>query len=297
MRVLGVDPGLTRCGWGVVDGRARAPAHGARRRRRPHPAATLTWSCGCSSSHTAVDGAGSRAPARRRGRRAGLHASTTVDGDGHGAGRRGRAWPPRRPACRSPAHAERGQGGRSPATAAPTRTQVDDDGHPAARARRRRRSPPTPPTRSRSPICHMWRGPGRSRLRLASLAGGTVRCADRCTLPRWTGNAVIAVSGRVAAIAPDGAVVEVGGVGMAVQCTPGTHRGAADRGAGQAGHQPGRAGGLADPVRLRLRRRAPALRAAADRQRRRAAARSGRARGASAPTRSGGRSPWPTSGR
>ena len=30
------------------------------------------------------------------------------------------------------------------------------------------------------------------------------------------------VAGRVAALAPDGAVVEVGGVGLAVQCTPGT---------------------------------------------------------------------------
>ncbi|MGZ4453448.1 MAG: Holliday junction branch migration protein RuvA [Actinomycetes bacterium] len=30
------------------------------------------------------------------------------------------------------------------------------------------------------------------------------------------------VAGRVAAIAPDGAVVEVGGVGLSVQCTPGT---------------------------------------------------------------------------
>ena len=30
------------------------------------------------------------------------------------------------------------------------------------------------------------------------------------------------VSGRVASVAPDGAVVEVGGVGLAVQCTPGT---------------------------------------------------------------------------
>ncbi|SNX95167.1 Holliday junction DNA helicase subunit RuvA [Geodermatophilus sabuli] len=36
-------------------------------------------------------------------------------------------------------------------------------------------------------------------------------------------NAVIAsVSGRVAAVSPDGAVVEVGGIGLAVQCTPGT---------------------------------------------------------------------------
>jgi Holliday junction DNA helicase RuvA len=30
------------------------------------------------------------------------------------------------------------------------------------------------------------------------------------------------VSGRVASVAPDGAVIEVGGVGLALQCTPGT---------------------------------------------------------------------------
>jgi Holliday junction DNA helicase RuvA len=37
------------------------------------------------------------------------------------------------------------------------------------------------------------------------------------------GVAVIAsVSGKVAAVSPDGAVVEVGGIGLAVQCTPGT---------------------------------------------------------------------------
>jgi Holliday junction DNA helicase RuvA len=37
------------------------------------------------------------------------------------------------------------------------------------------------------------------------------------------GVAVIAsVNGRVAAVSPDGAVVEVGGIGLAVQCTPGT---------------------------------------------------------------------------
>jgi Holliday junction DNA helicase RuvA len=37
------------------------------------------------------------------------------------------------------------------------------------------------------------------------------------------GDALIAsVSGRVAAVSPDGAVVEVGGIGLAVQCTPGT---------------------------------------------------------------------------
>ncbi len=32
---------------------------------------------------------------------------------------------------------------------------------------------------------------------------------------------IASVSGRVAAVSPDGAVVEVGGIGLAVQCTPG----------------------------------------------------------------------------
>ena len=33
---------------------------------------------------------------------------------------------------------------------------------------------------------------------------------------------IASVNGRVAAVSPDGAVIEVGGVGLAVQCTPGT---------------------------------------------------------------------------
>ena len=33
---------------------------------------------------------------------------------------------------------------------------------------------------------------------------------------------IASVDGRVAAVGPDGAVVEVGGIGLAVQCTPGT---------------------------------------------------------------------------
>jgi holliday junction DNA helicase RuvA len=33
---------------------------------------------------------------------------------------------------------------------------------------------------------------------------------------------IASVSGRVAAVSPNGAVVEVGGIGLAVQCTPGT---------------------------------------------------------------------------
>ena len=33
---------------------------------------------------------------------------------------------------------------------------------------------------------------------------------------------IASVNGRVAAVSPDGAVVEVGGIGLSVQCTPGT---------------------------------------------------------------------------
>ena len=33
---------------------------------------------------------------------------------------------------------------------------------------------------------------------------------------------IASVRGRVAAVAPDGAVIEVGGVGLAVHCAPGT---------------------------------------------------------------------------
>jgi len=43
------------------------------------------------------------------------------------------------------------------------------------------------------------------------------------------------VAGRVAALAPDGAVVEVGGVGLSVQCTPGTLAGLR---IGEAAHLP-----------------------------------------------------------
>src|SRR5690606_29221154 len=83
-------------------------------------------------------------------------------------------------------------------------------GHPAAAAerdaqtrRRRRRA-----------------GPGH----LPRLAGRRPAPARRSRRPRAEGStAVIAsLTGRVTAITPDAAVVEVGGVGVLVHCTPGT---------------------------------------------------------------------------
>ncbi len=64
------------------------------------------------------------------------------------------------------------------------------------------------------------------------------------------------VSGPVAALAPDSAVVEVGGIGTAVQCSPNTLSGLRMGTADQARHLPRRARGLPDAVRLRGRRRA-----------------------------------------
>ena len=62
-------------------------------------------------------------------------------------------------------------------------------------------------------ICHVWRGAATARLAAAvALAGAGAGAVDDR----------VRRTGRVAALAPDGAVVEVGGVGLAVQCTPGT---------------------------------------------------------------------------
>ena len=63
VRVLGVDPGLTRCGLGVVEGAAGRPLHAGRGRRGPHAVRTRT------SAHRLV--------AHRGGRRGGGSTSTS----------------------------------------------------------------------------------------------------------------------------------------------------------------------------------------------------------------------------
>ena len=137
---------------------------------------------------------------------------------------------------------------------------------------------PTPPTRSR------WQ---------SASCGGARRQARSCRRgPQVGGIAMIAsVRGVVAAVAPDGAVVEVGGVGLAVSCSPGTLARLRVGETGPAGHQPGGPRGLADPLRLRRRRRACAVRAAADRERRRAQARADHARPSTRRASCAGRSP------
>ncbi len=60
-------------------------------------------------------------------------------------------------------------------------------------------------------ICHVWRGGTKAKLE----RGGGRRQKGRPKV-------IASVSGVVAAVSPDGAVVEVGGVGLAVHCAPGT---------------------------------------------------------------------------
>lgn len=88
-------------------------------------------------------------------------------------------------------------------------------------------------------ICHIWRGPATNRLQQAvaqnRLQQAVVQHAAACTQnPASPASPedparierpyrmIAFVSGTVAALAPDAAVVEIGGVGMAVQCTPNT---------------------------------------------------------------------------
>ena len=136
MRVLGVDPGLTRCGLGVVDGDPGRPLH---------------MVASDTSVRLADDDIAQRllaleatidawvelpSPGCRR-RRAGLRPAQRAHRHGHGAGLRGRD--PRGGAsrhARRPAHPQRGQGGGHRQRA---RRQGPGhrDGDPAAAAHRR----------------------------------------------------------------------------------------------------------------------------------------------------------------
>src|ERR1700733_6173783 len=160
-----------------------------------------------------------RAPPGRGGRGARVQPAQRADGDGYRAGGRGGGAVRRaaRPAGRA-AHAERGEG-RSDRERAGGQGPGDDDGDAAA--------PAGQPAQARR---HRGRaGPGHlpSLARPADPARG--RRARRP--PGEPGSAphpcrrppVIAhLDGLVCAIAPEGAVIEVGGVGLLVQATPGT---------------------------------------------------------------------------
>ncbi len=79
-------------------------------------------------------------------------------------------------------------------------------------------------------ICHIWRAPAQNRLQQAVAAHAaraprTPPASPRAPRPpriERPYGMIAFVSGTVAALTPDTAVVEVGGVGMAVRCTPDT---------------------------------------------------------------------------
>ena len=252
MRVLGVDPGLTRCGsaW------SRAPRAAAAAGR------TSTWSAPRPTDlaqrllhlDAALDRAGARAPAGRGRGRAGVQPAQRAHGDGHRAGRGGRraGRRPGRPAGRlhTPSEVKAAVTGSGRADKAQVTTMVTRllrlAAPPAGRRRRRAGAGDLP--------------------RLARPA------QDRLQSPRWPrhGAPVRSTTRRAEGIGPVIASVQRhgrrgragrrGGRGRRRRpgrpLHPGHARRAAGRPAGPAGHQPGRPGGLADPVRLRRRRRA-----------------------------------------
>ena len=286
MRVLGVDPGLTRCGLGVVDGLPAASRGWSRSMwSAPRPSRTRRGGC-CARGGTG--GLDRRPPSGRRSGRAGVHPAQRADGDGHGAGRRGGD------AGGRPAPAAGHLHTPSEVKAAITGSGGADKAQVGAMVTRMLRLAEAPRPADAADalalaICQVWRG-GQARLAAALEAA-----AARRPGAAGVGGLVIAsVSGTVLAV---GATWRGRGrrfrAARAVQ--PQHGRRPAGRAADDAGHLAGRPGGLAHPVRVRRRRRTGVLRAAADRQRRRARSSPRRRWPCSAPTRCARRSPPRTS--
>src|SRR6266699_1084311 len=148
-------------------------------------------------------------PARRGGRGAGVQPAERAHGHGYRTGRRDRdrLLRPAR-AARGPAHPQRGQGGRDRQRAG-GQGPGHEHGDPAAAGQR-----PAAPGRRR-------RRAGAGHLSyLARRRRGAA--PGRPDWPRRERVMIAHLRGTVAGVAPDGAVIEVGGVGMRVQCTPGT---------------------------------------------------------------------------
>ena len=174
VRVLGVDPGLTRCGLGVVEG---APAGRWR-------SSTSTWSVppqtsggarACAASRPSSS-TGSTCTARRGGGRAGLRPAQRDDRDGHRSGERGGPGRGRTAGDTGrPAHTRARSRRPSPAAAGPTRHQVTAMVTRLLRLTAR----PAPADAADAlalAICHLWRGrgerPARCRRGGGRSAGG-----------------------------------------------------------------------------------------------------------------------------
>ncbi len=241
--------------------RTRPDPHRAVLRRDPHPGRRRPRRPAGVPRRPAGRGDGALPPGRRR-RRAGVQPAQCPHRDGHGAGRRD-GDPGRHPAPATgrAAHAERGQGGRDrvrPGRQGAGRVMVTRLLRLAARP-----APADAADALALAICHIWRGVragGPDRRRPLRCRGDRQRPrTGRRPRPRRRGR-------RGRRRRADGAV------------RTRDARPAAGRAERPALDQPGRAGGLAHPLRLRRRRRAVPVRAAADRERGRPAAGPGGAR-------------------
>ena len=208
VRVLGVDPGLTRCGIGVVEG---APGRALtmvrvgviRTSADEDIAARLlaietgieAWLDACRPDAVAVERVFSQQNVRTVMGTAQAGAVAIVC-----AARRGLPVALHTPSEVKAAVTGNGRADKDQVTAMVTRLlRVTDPPRPADAA-----------DALALAICHIWRG-GGAGLRRAALSR-----------PRRERVMIAHLRGTVAGVAPDGAVIEVGGVGMRVQCTPGT---------------------------------------------------------------------------
>ena len=146
--VLGIDPGLSRCGYGIVmrdGGDIRALGCGVIRTPADEPLperlVALDDELARARRADAAVGDGGRAravPDQRPHRHVGRAGERPRPGRGHAGRRAGRAVQPQRGEARGHRRRPGRQGGGA------------DDGRPAARTCATSRSRPTPPTRSRS---------------------------------------------------------------------------------------------------------------------------------------------------
>jgi crossover junction endodeoxyribonuclease RuvC len=181
MRVLGIDPGLTRCGWGVVDGRpgARPTAVGVGVIRTM---AELDLELRLLELHTAVT-------ALLREHRPDVVAiervftqnnKGTAMGTAQAAGVAAQADRPvawHTPSEVKAAISGNGRADKEQVTLMVTRVLgLTEAPKPADAA-----------DALALAVCHAWRGPAQQRLRAAALAGGIGAPIRQTTLPRWTG--------------------------------------------------------------------------------------------------------------
>ena len=268
MRVLGIDPGLTRCGLGVVEGSVGRPLTHGRGRRRAHRRRPARRGAAAARRRRASrrGSSGTRPDVVAVERVFSQHNVRTVMGTAQVSGvalvaaaRRGIPVALHTPSEVKAAVTGSGRADKAQVGAMVTRLLRLPERADAGRRRRRAGAGDLPHLAGRRPGAHRGRRCGGGR----ETVGDRVRAGHR-----RPGGARARPSSTSA------------GSGWSCNCTPGTLATLREGGTGHAADQHGGAGGLADGLRLPRRGREVGLRDAADRQRRRPQARPGDARGA-----------------